>query len=355
MRIKKIFLFTVAVFTLSGCVEKEIIDDVNIEAGVGYDLVEDDKIEGTVMIPIFNPDKKIGNFTYSATATSSRDLIREVQRKSAQPIVTGSLEIALFGRDIAKKGIKEFSDAFERDASIGAGVYFAVADESAKSILSGTYGNRGNAVHLSQLIQHNTNTQNLPKTNMHLFLFDIYQEGKDPYLPILKKSEPEIIDIVGIALFKDDKLMSELPSEKMFFFKLLTDKFSEGAFKLDVGKEKVVIKDLNSKNKIKLTKREPYSITVEIKIKGLIREYTGQIIKPADIKKIEQEFEAHVNKEASAMIKDFQELGIDPVGFGEFIKSKTRGFDFKRWEDEYKNLTVHVKTDVVITEVGIVE
>lgn len=355
MKINKILLITAAVLTLSGCVEKEIIDDVNIEMGVGYDLVEDDKIEGTVMIPIFNPDKKIGNFTYSAKAASSRDLVQEVQRKSPQPIVTGSLEIAIFGRDIAKKGIKEFSDAFERDASIGAGVYFAVADESAKDILSGTYGNRGNAVHLSQLIQHNTKTQNLPKTNMHLFLFDMYQEGKDPYLPILKKVEPEIIDIVGIALFKDDKLMSELPTEKMLFFKLLTDKFSEGAFKLDLDKEKVVLKDLDSKNKFRLTKREPYSITVEIKIKGLIREYTGKIITPAGIKEIEKEFENEVNNEASAMIKNFQEQGIDPVGFGQFIKSKTRGFDFKRWEDEYKNLTVHVKTDVVITEVGIVE
>lgn len=355
MKIRSFFLVLAAVITLSGCVEKEIIDDVNIEMGVGYDLVEDDKIEGTVMIPIFNPDKKIGNFTYSATATSSRDLIQEIQRKSAQPLVTGSLEIALFGEGIAKKGIREFTDAFERDASIGARVYFAVADESAKRILSGTYGNRGNAVHLSQLIEHNMETRNLPITNMHLYLFDLYQEGKDPYLPILKKVEPEIIDIVGIALFKDDKLMSELPPDKMFFFKLLTDKFSEGSFKLDVGKEIVVIKDLDSKHKIKLTKRDPYSITVEIKIKGLIREYTGRIVTPEIIKKIEKEFEAQVNKEASAMIKDFQEQGIDPVGFGEFIKSKTRGFDFKRWEDEYKNLTVNVKTDMIITEVGIVE
>ncbi|MBT2678997.1 Ger(x)C family spore germination protein [Bacillus sp. ISL-35] len=355
MRIKILFLLAVAVAILSGCVEKEIIDDVNIEMGVGYDLVEDDKIEGTVMIPIFNPDKKIGNFTYSAKAASGMDLIQEVQRKSAQPIVTGSLEIALFGEDIAKKGISEYSDAFQRDASIGAGVYFAVADESAKSILTGTYGNRGNAVHLSQLIDHNMKNRNLPVTNMHLFTFDLYQEGKDPYLPILKKVEPEIVDIVGIALFKDDHLISELPAEKMFFFKLLTDKFSEGSFKLFVDNNKVVIKDLDSKHKIKLTKRDPYTITMDIKIKGLIREYTGNSVTPAVIKDIEKQFETQVNKEATAMIKDFQEKGIDPVGFGQFIKTQTRGFDFKRWEDEYKNLTVHVNTDVVITEVGIIE
>ncbi|MBT2643395.1 Ger(x)C family spore germination protein [Bacillus sp. ISL-41] len=339
---------------LTGCVEKEIIDDVNIEMGVGYDQ-KDDEIEGTIMVPIFNPDKKIGNFTFSATASSNRDLFQEIQRRSAQPIVTGSLEIAIFGEEIAKKGIRDFIDAFERDPSIGARVYFAVADDKAKEILTGTYGNRGNAIHLSQLIKHNTETRNLPVTNMHLYLFELYQEGKDPYLPILKKEEPEVIDITGIALFKDDKMVSELPSDKMFFFKLLTDKFSEGSFKLEVDDKDVAVKDLDSKNKFKLRKRKPYVIDLEIEINGLIREYTGTIVTPEVIKKIEKEFEDQVNKEATAMIQDFQEMGIDPVGFGQFIKTKTRGFDFKRWEDEYKNLTVNVKTDVIITEVGIVE
>lgn len=190
---------------------------------------------------------------------------------------------------------------------------------------------------------------------MHSYLFDLYQEGKDPFLPILKKTEPEVIDITGIALFKNEKMVSELPSDKMFFFKLLTDKFSEGSFKLVVDGEDVTIKDLHSRNKFKVGKREPYIVDVEIKIKGLIHEYTGEIVTPEVIKKIAKELEDQINKEATKMIQDFQEEGIDPVGFGQFIKTKTRGFDFKRWEDEYKNLTVNVKTDVIITEVGIVE
>ncbi|WP_226678839.1 Ger(x)C family spore germination protein [Mesobacillus jeotgali] len=352
---KRILLIIVVSLLLTGCVEKEIIDDVNIEMGVGYDSTDDEKIEGTIMIPVFNPDKKIGNFTFSATATSSRNLIQEIQRKSAQPLVTGSLEIALFGTEIAKKGIREFIDSFERDPSIGARVYFAVADEKAKGILSGKYGNRGNAVHLSDLIEHNIENQNLPETNMHLFLFKLYQEGQDPYLPIFKKVEPDVIDITGIALFKDDTMVSELPPEKMFFFKLLTDKFSEGHFKLDFDGKHTAVKDLDSKHKFRLEKRNPYTITIDIEIKGVIREYTGTFVTPEVIKKIEETFESQVNKETTAMIKDFQEKGIDPLGFGQFIKSKTRGFDFKRWEDEYKNLTVNVQTDMIITEVGIVE
>lgn len=355
MKAKKLILFISASIVLTGCVEKEIIDDVNIEMGIGYDMTEQNEIEGTIMVPIFKPDKNIGNFTFSAKATSNRDLMQEVQRKSAQPVVTGSLEIAVFGEDMAKRGIMELIDAFERDPSIGARIYLAVGEGNAKDILSGTYGNRGNAIHLSQLIEHNTKDRNLPETNLHLFLFDFYQKGNDPYLPILKKVEPEIIDIVGMALFKHDRMVHTIPADKMFFFKLLTDKFSQGTFKVKIDKDQAAIKDLGSKHIFKLVKRNPYTISIEIKIEGIIREYTGKMLTPAIIKKIEKELEEEVTEECSAMIADFQEHGIDPLGFGNFIKSKTRDFNFKKWEDDYNNLTVQVKSDVFITEVGIVE
>ncbi|MGA9224853.1 MAG: Ger(x)C family spore germination protein [Mesobacillus sp.] len=355
MKAKNFIPFFALSILLTGCVEKEIIDDVNIEMGIGYDMNGQKEIEGTVMVPVFKPDKNIGNFTFSAKATSNRDLMQEIQRKSAQPVVTGSLEIAVFGEEMAKSGIIELIDSFERDPSIGARIYLAVGESDAKDILSGTYGNRGNAIHLSDLIKHNIKDRNLPETNLHLFLFNFYQEGKDPYLPILKKVEPDIVDIVGMALFKQGRMVHTIPADKMFFFKLLTDKFSQGTFKVKIDNEQAAIKDLGSKHKFKIEKRNPYTVTIEIKIEGIIREYTGKILSPAIIKKIEKELEEEVNEQCSAMIADFQGHGIDPVGFGHFIKSKTRRFDFKKWEDDYKNMTVHIDTDVVITEVGIVE
>jgi spore germination protein len=355
MTLKKLIPLIAGAFLMTGCVEKEIIDDVNIEMGTGFDMVEDGKIEGTIMVPVFNPDKNIGNFTFSATATSSRDLYQDIQKKSAQPVVSGSLEIILFGEEIAGKGLVDYLDSFERDPSIGARVYLAIAEDSAKDILTGTYGNRGNAIHLSDLIKHNTESRNLPMTNFHLFLNDFYQKGNDPYLPVLKKIEPEIIDIVGIAVFKDDKMIDKVPYDKMFFFKLITDRYSEGNFQLEVGGKQAALKNLESKTRYKLTRRNPYEITIKIKIEALIREYTGKMINPSILKSIEKELEKLVTEETEALISRYQEKEADPFEFGYFIRSKTRNFDFKKWEDDYKNLTVNVETDAIITEVGIIE
>lgn len=352
---KSNLLFAMLALLLTGCVEKEIIDDVNIEVGVAYDLKANDRIEGTIMVPLFKPDKNIGNFTFSASAASSRDLIQEIQRKSSQPLVTGSLEIAIFGKTLAKKGIFDLTDGLQRDPSIGARIFLAVSDDEAKGILEGNYGTRGNAIHLSDLLQQNIEMRNLPNTNLHIYLYDFYQKGTDGFLPIIKRTEPEIVEIVGVALFKEDKMVDEIPADKLFYFKLLTDKFSEGSFNSEIDGKQVAIRDLDSKHKFKLSSRDPYSLTIDIKIEGVIREYTGPILTPAIIKKIEKELETSVSEECTAMIASFQDLGIDPLGISHIIKSKTRNFDYKKWEDDYKTMTVKVKTDAVITEVGIIE
>ncbi len=52
---------------LSGCLDKEIIDDINIEVGVGYDLAEEekDKYRGTILFQEFQPDESVINRTFS--------------------------------------------------------------------------------------------------------------------------------------------------------------------------------------------------------------------------------------------------------------------------------------------------
>ncbi|PLR92581.1 Ger(x)C family spore germination protein [Bacillus sp. T33-2] len=349
-------LMSLFLLLLSGCVEKEIIDDVNIEMGFGYDKGKGRMIEGTAMIPVFEPDKKIGNFSFTGKSTIAWDVLSELQRKSSQPLVRGRLEVVVFGEKLAERGIYDIVDSFQRDPSVGARVYLTVSEGRARDILSGTYGNRGNAVYLSDLIEHNTENRDLPETNLHLFLFDYYQEGKDPYLPKLKKAGKDLLEIEGVSVFKKDKVVDMVPEKKMFFFKLMVDRHSEGSVKIDIDKEQAEIRSITSSSKMKLDERNPYSVTMNIKINGVVRDYSGQKLTHRTVKAIEKTLEEKVNKECTQLARQFQEKDIDPVGFGEFIKSKTRGFDIKKWEkQDYKSLKVKINTDVVITETGVVE
>jgi spore germination protein len=74
---------------------------------------------------------------------------------------------------------------------------------------------------------------------------------------------------------------------------------------------------------------------------------------PKVVKKIEKSIEKELEKEGMKMIQKFKKLNIDPLGIGEHVRSRTREFNHKEWNDRYQDLDVKVKYHVQITESGI--
>jgi spore germination protein len=353
--IKNVTMVIFIVFLLSGCVQKRVLDDISIITGMGYDLKKDGKIEGIATIPNYLPDKSVKNINYSAISTKTREIILQMQRQSSDPLVTGSIEVVLFGEKIAQKGVIDIVDLLQRDSTIGERLFLGVVEGNAGDILKQDLGIRGNAAYISNLFQNNIDAFDLPKTNLHLFLFDFFQEGKDPYLPKIKKIGKKKLMIDGVSILKDDKLVYTVPRTKMFFFKLLADKYSQGYYKVHVNGNQAAIHDVRSKHKFELSKKKPTEITVHIKIKGGIRAYSGRKINKQVVNQIEKNLEKLVNKESLRLIDQFKDIGVDPLGFGHFVKTKTRNFDFKRWEADYANLKVKVVTEATLVEAGVIE
>ncbi|MCD4838520.1 MULTISPECIES: Ger(x)C family spore germination protein [Neobacillus] len=355
MKKVQLWVLLIIIVFATGCVEKEILDDVNLETGAGYDYI-DKKVRGTALVPVYLPEKTVQNNLFTASSNLSRDFLRDVQRQSSDPIVTGSLEIVLFGEKMAKKGIVDIIDAFQRDASIGTDLYLAVTEGPSKKILEGNYSKRGNAIYLSNLIRQNIKTRDVPKTNLHLFLSSYYQKGKTAYLPTIRSIGKNKIEISGISLFKGDRVVDTLPAKQMFFFKLLVDNYSKGTFKVDMKSERAAVESIRSKYKMRLISRKPLTVGINIKVRAILIEYSGAKVTPKEIKEIEKALNEIIERECTKLIKRFQEKGIDPVGLGHFVKSRTRKFDFKTWEQTgYSNLKVNVKSDVMITEFGVIE
>lgn len=348
------FILFLCSMLLAGCVQKKIIDDVNIGTGVGIDK-HGDRLQGSVMIPVFNPDKSVDNFTFSAEGTVTRDIVFQMQQKSSQPIVSGSLDIALFDDEVARDGLINFLDVFLRDPSVGARVYVAVVDGKAKDIFEGDYGDRGNARYLAELLEQNMETGNLPYTNLHRFLFDFYQKGQDPYLPLFKKVQPDLVNLIGLALFKDEKVVDTLDENKMFYFKLMVDNYSMGSLKIRDSHGESFIKSIRSSYKIKLTNRNPYEFTLKIKLEGILTEHTGLTFESGEVKELEKVLKKQIISESTKLLERFQKQQIDPIGLGHFAKSQTRNFDFKKWKESYPNARFKVDADVRILEVGVVE
>lgn len=152
------------------------------------------------------------------------------------------------------------------------------------------------------------------------------------------------------------KIADFISPEKMFFFKLLVDKHSDGLYKVKIRDGAAAIRSIHSSHRIKLTKRTPMEVTIEMKVNGIINEYTGEQITQQIKNELEKEFERMIEEECLMLVKHFQEKRLDPVGFGHFVKTKTRNFDFEKWKAfQYQKLVVRIKPNVQITETGIIQ
>jgi spore germination protein len=352
---KLLLLWLIIIFLLSGCVQQQIIDKQNIETAAGFDVVNN-KIEGTVLYPTYLPDKSVIDNILIAKANISREILAMLEKRSNQPLVTGSLQIVLFGRDLAKRGFFDLIDSLQRDPNIGSRIYLGVVDDRASTLLMGKYGNEGNGVYIKDMMEHNMKYRDLPNENLHLFGAYLYQKGKTTYLPIIKQINNNELEIKGMALFNRTKMVLEIPANKMFHFKLLVDRHSQGVQAVKMHHEEVVVRSITSSNKIKVNKKkQPIEIVIHIKIEGIIREYTGKKISNQKMKEFEKAFESKLSKETVALLKQFQEKNIDPVGIGERVKNTTRHFNWDKWKDDYKNITFKVIPNVSIVESGTVE
>lgn len=352
-------LFILCLFTsiiLSGCVQQQIIDKQNIETAAGFDWT-DGKIQGTILYPTYMPDKSVSNNVLVAKSKVTREILENLQKKSDQPLVTGSLQVALFGKSLAKRGFFHLIDSFQRDPNIGSRIHLAVVDGSTSTLLMGKYGNTGNGIYIKDLLDHNMKYLDVPRQNLHLFGAYLYEKGRTTYLPIIKQVNNNELQITGIALFNTKKMVMELPAKKMFFFKLLVDRHSAGNQAVKINNEEVVVRSINSSNNIKVNnKKDPYEVTIDIDIEGIIREYTGKKISNTIMNKFEKAFEKKIERETLSLLKDFQKHKIDPVGIGERAENVTRHFDWDKWWDsDYKNVTFKIVPKVKIVESGTVE
>lgn len=356
-KIHNILLFLTIVFLLSGCLDKDIIDDLFLVDGIGFDHEEDGKITGTVITPQYIADKPPENITFSATNEVKKTILQDIQRQTALPIVMGSLEVVYFEDKLAEEGgILELVDAFQRDPAVGSGVYFVITEGKTKDFLDGQYGIRGNSTYVSELLRHNIEAEDLPKTNMQRFLSDFYQQGKSPYLPIMKKKSDKKVELSGIGLIRFGKLAGRINPTDAFFFKLLVDKFSNGLHRVVIEEGEASVQSIYSKHKFKLVKQDPYEVEIKIEVNGLINEFTGNRITPGIMDKLEKQLEKEIEDKSIELIQRFKELEIDPVGFGHFVSSRTRKFDFKKWnEEDYQELVVKIIPKVTIEEAGVIE
>jgi spore germination protein len=378
-----LILFLLANSLISGCVETKYLESLGLITAIGYDESDNDELKGTLVLYQFNPAMDDVEKVLTNKANTSKGTRRSMNFDTDHKLVSGQLRIAIYGREIAGKGISHLVDTLERDSSIGNMVYLAVSDTTAEDILTyqmvEKHSNKG--TYLYNLVKQNVESELLIAPTLQEFITDNGSVGKDPILPLLSASEGTL-NIKGFALFHKDKFIKEINKEDLFYIRSLVESYNTAGsvevglpiepFKPHISQENSTREEMNEEEKlyimfdsiksdyhIKAGKQEKPTFEIKLKIDARLHEITKKLklSEPKVLKLVEKESSKLIKKNIIKNIKMLQEKNVDPIGFGMEYKTVRNHHSLtqEEWDDLYKDATFDVSVDLHIIRTGVTD
>jgi spore germination protein len=363
---------------LSSCVETKYLEKLGLITAVGYDQAEEGKITGTMVLYQFNPAMEDVEKILSSTSKTSKGIRLSQNLETDHKLVSGQLRIAVYGRELARKGIAHLVDTLERDSAIGNMVYLTIADTTAEEVLryqmEETPSNKG--TYLYNLVRQNVEAETLVSPTLQEFITDYGSVGKDPILPLLTAKEGKV-GVDGFALFTRDKFIKEIKKDKIFYIRSLMENYNAGSVEVELHRDKLkpylsnldlrkddekvytMIDSINSSYKIEADKNEKPSFKVYLDIQSRLLEMSEEmkLSEPKALRLLEREIGSYIEKNIKEMILMLQEEGTDPIGFGMEYRSIRGHQDVTRaeWDKLYKEATFEVKVKNKIIRTGVID
>lgn len=357
---RKLIFITTIFIVLCGCVRMKEVDKLDIIQVLSFDKNRD-KLTGTALYPEYTQDSQENKAgLLKAEASTVNLILSRMNRKTASPVEIGKLKVLMFGESIAREGVSDLVRAICRDPLIGSHLQIVVAEKSAERILK--EAKKEGASFLFELLQQNMKKESLPLTNVQMFLFNFYGEGRDAYLPYLKVNKDHSIAIDGIGIMKGEKLKLHLNEAEMFTFKLLSGHGMNGNIEMPIKKENkrgyIVFNNLYGTAKMKVSSVDDKpKVTVNITMSGLIKDSPAWLdLKDIhNIKFLTKKIEAKQTSEVYRLIEKLQKYEVDPIGVGDFVRGRQRNWNEKEFYRIYPSITFKVETKLKLLQSGVGE
>jgi spore germination protein len=368
-----------SLFLLTSCgIETKQLERLGLITAIGFDLKKENEIKGTVSVTKFDPMAKVMTNLISADANTLQTLRAEENLATDQRLEMGQLRCVIYSKELAEKGIIQLVNALNRDPTVGNMVYLTIAEKDAFSIISmdekkikvniGTY--------LYNLIRQNVERELLISPTLHEFNHQFFDYGQDPVLPIIKVAKDKVA-ISGVALFNDDKMVARLSNDKLFYLKLLTDKYRTGSKELEFNRDEfaniinvqggtsygevynklfINIDNLRSNTKIDLVDKKNLAFNIQVEMDSRLLETTNYLDlgKPANMKFIEKKINKEMESQIKKLLVFFRNKQVDPIGIGNEYMAHVRGKPIpqEEWKEIYKNAKFKVQVKNTLTKTG---
>lgn len=369
---KRLLLLTLTASVLSGCTQESasrqrVLEKLGVISGIGYDTVEDGKMLGSALLPNFIQTGQEQVDVLTTIGHTSKEIHFNLASLTERKLVSGQIRVVLYGNELAEQGILPLSDTLFRDSEIGSQIHLAIVQGRAVEYFLKRYPDKPSTdLYLYQLLRKQMEHNVIPKSNLHTFLHDVYDSGKDAILPYLRLGKEDVI-LDGLAVFKDDKMVGRLNAQESRLLAYMTGTLSIGELETELPeltshseRARVLMMYLKLQHKIDVSQagNRP-KFQIHLQVKGAVSEYTGSqdLEKPDTITRLEKQLEAKLQKDANAVLHKLQkELHSDPMGFGEMYRAHGYVEELKKteWRKLYQQADIGVDVKIRIMQTGMI-
>jgi Ger(x)C family germination protein len=357
----RICLLTQILFLVPGCGFKDL-DKRFFVTQMGVDFSGDKEKPYKIILKLAIPKSEIqpGSEKFQIMQEKGQTIsqaVRLVKSKVDKELDFGHCKVIIFGEKLARNNIKTPLDWFIRRRDIQKIAYLAIGSPDAETILKIKPASErlpGNALFLS-FGQSGTESAYIVTEFLFDFYRRLYARGLDPIMPVIKPLNSSSYDIRRVALFDKSKLVKILSTDDTRLF----NEIAFGITKFDAVPDTrnitmaLSFDHLKIKHKIITPKHGRPYINLTTKAQGIVEE-SNRPLSPQEWSSYEQDTAETYNKRYRQLLKLFQYLNLDPIGFGEdYLASHFHGDkSWRQWQAMYPNIRFDIKSTVLIKASG---
>ncbi len=346
---KYLLLFSIilAFAFIMGCERNKVVNKLNIANTMGFDVDRENEKEllGGLLIHQYQNGKEENvQKAIISKGNSPNDSLSALYRKSAYPIEIGKTRVLVFSEELTtQKSLKDMMTIFEKNVKLGTNMKVIISKESIPSLFENLL--KEDNEFLFNLIDQNMIENNIPYSNLHVFLYDYYGEGRDPILPYVSILENGEIALTNTGIIgREDKLQMLLGTKESWLLKLIVNGSKQLNYSIPIqkdGKEGTIsLNHLYGDAKI-TPKLNDNSFRIDMTSNSIIVDHPHWIDLKKDNKLIKQEVRDFLIKNYHEMFKEFQKNEVDPMGIGDAFRSKDRSWNEKEfYKTKYPNLEI---------------
>jgi Ger(x)C family germination protein len=342
-------------------VEREPVEKVSISSAIGYDLGKNTEgnVDYSVPISIYIlNNNKVSSRTVVSKGNTLGETREDRQQKIDKKFLLGFEKVYVISEEYAKHGISSIIDILFRTPEVRDTAMLCVCKGKAEDILSfeiKDYTSSGDFI--EGLLKYSKEYNFFPGNYK---LVDAYirigAEGRNLVLPYIEVTE-NTIEISGLALFKEDKMVNYVSSQDAKILNLLRESNIMGMLNIEDDPKRYIDYYGKSRRKVECYKvGDKYKFVINLRMVGDLatNEYHRKIIdKPEKKKEVEKKLSKAMETEAKRFLDIMKnEHKTDCLELGRVACAKYGRNTGTDWNEVVANSEIEVKAAVELDRYG---